>query len=207
MKKVNKWLTLVELVVAITISAIILLFLMNFIAWVFNEITYSKNKTKIITQIYEASDTIKELKQKYNSWSILIDNASWTWSDILLFRTWSWETEKKWFIVAMVSNDNLKIDWSWNVDIVWDKVLAYKKLSKKELDDLEVDSNKVYDFKFNRDKLFSDIKLKDFQVEKYNSWAIFEITLFINPSYKFENNGAKYSLLWDNKIEKVVLDF
>lgn len=206
-KNFKKWFTFVELIVALVLSSIIFLFLMNFISKTFEEISYSKNKTKIITQLYEVNDTVKDIREKYSSWDILIDNSEGTWSDILLFRTGSGETKKQWYIFAMISNDNLVIDWSWNVDNLSNKVFAYKKLSSHELDLLSSDINNVYNFKFNRDKVFKDIKLKDFQLEKYNSWAIFEAKFFINPSYRKKLDWQKYSEIGTDKIEEIVLDF
>lgn len=199
--------TFVELIVALILSSIIFLFLMNFIAKTFEEMNYSKNKTTIISQIYDFQDTIEDLREKYNSWTILVDNDEWTWSDILLFRTSSWTIKEKWIIIAMVSNDTLFIDWANNVDNIGDKVLAYKKLSSQELNTLSSNINNIYDFKFNRDKTFKDIKLKDFQVEKYDSWSLFETRFFINPIYKKKMNSQKYSEIWTDKIEEVVLDF
>jgi len=72
--KVKKAFTLVELIVAVTISAIILLFLMSFIADTFNEIAYSNKKTKLLINLYEVEDRFKTLKQQYLSGIILKDN-------------------------------------------------------------------------------------------------------------------------------------
>ena len=206
-KNKDSWFTLVELVIAIILSSIIFLFLMNFVSKTIEEMSYSKNKTKIITQIYDFEEVVDGIREKYNSWNILVNNETWTWSDILLFRTWSWETKKEWYIFAMISENSLKIDWTWNVDNIWDKVFAYKKVSDYELNLLSTDINNVYDFKFNRDKIFENIKLKDFQLEKYNSWSLFEAKFFINPLYKKNQDWIKYSEIWTDKIEKINLIF
>ena len=167
--------TLVELVVSIILSSIIFLFLMNFISKTFSEISYSNNKSKIIMEIYDFEDTIKNIREIYNSGAILKNNPSGTGSDILLLRTSILENKKEWYIIAMISNDLLTIDWNTNVDNIWDKVLAYKKISSYELGLLSWDINEVYNFKFNRDKVFENIKLKDLQLEKYNTWAILRL--------------------------------
>jgi hypothetical protein len=60
---------------------------MNFVSKTFTEISYSKNKTKIITQIYEFEEIIKNIREKYNSGAILKNNSSGTGSDILLLRS------------------------------------------------------------------------------------------------------------------------
>ena len=44
----KKALTLIELVVATLISSMILLFLMNFLAWIFNDIWYANKKADAV---------------------------------------------------------------------------------------------------------------------------------------------------------------
>lgn len=199
--------TLVELIVSIILSSIIFLFLMNFISKTFSEISYSNNKSKIIMEIYDFEDTIKNIREIYNSGAILKDNPSGTGSDILLLRTSNSENKKEWYIIAMISNDLLTIDWSGNVDNIWDKVLAYKKISDYEMNLLSWDINEVYNFKFNRDKVFENIKLKDLQLDVYNTWAIFEARFYLNPFYRKKLNWEKYSEIWTSEIEEIVLNF
>ncbi len=207
MKKNEKWFTFVELIVSIILSAIIFLFLMNFISKTFAEISYSKNKSKIITQIYEFESIINNIREKYSSGYILKNNESWTWSDILLLRSWVWEFKKQWYIFAMISNDNLTIDWSWNVDNIGDKVFAYKNISEYEMDLLTSNLNNVYNFKFNRDKVFTELKLKDFQLDLYNNWGLIEAIFFINTLYRKSLDWKKYSEIWTENIEKILLTF
>jgi len=199
--------TLVELIVSIILSSIIFLFLMNFISKTFSEISYSNNKSKIIMEIYDFEDTIKNIREIYNSGAILKDNPSGTGSDILLLRNSNLENKKEWYIIAMISNDLLTIDWSGNVDNIWDKVLAYKKISDYEMNLLSWDINEVYNFKFNRDKVFENIKLKDLQLDVYNTWAIFEARFYLNPLYRKKLNWEKYSEIWTSEIEEIVLNF
>jgi len=54
--------TLVELIVSVLISAIILIFLMNYLADVFNEISYSNKKTEVLINLYEIEDKFKNLR-------------------------------------------------------------------------------------------------------------------------------------------------
>ncbi|MDQ7009217.1 MAG: prepilin-type N-terminal cleavage/methylation domain-containing protein, partial [Candidatus Gracilibacteria bacterium] len=145
----KKAFTFVELIIALILSSIIFLFLMNFISVTFGEISYSKNKTNIISQIYEFEDKIKDLREKYNSGIILKNNTEGTGSDILLFRTSSGEINKKGIIIAMVSNNTLTIDTDNNIDNIEDKVLAYKNISSEELDLLSTDIDDIYTFIFN----------------------------------------------------------
>ena len=203
--KVKKAFTLVELIVAVTISAIILLFLMSFIADTFNEIAYSNKKTKLLINLYEVEDRFKTLKQQYLSGIILKDNIEWVWSDIILLRTLPTEPIQWWYIFAQVEEDTLKIDNSSNVNNISKKVLGYRKISSSEL--LALNSTNVYDLKFNLDEIFPNIYLKDFQVELYNSWTIIQISLHVNLDYNIELNWWKYSNIWNESIEKIIFNF
>jgi len=203
--KVKKAFTLVELIVAVTISAIILLFLMSFIADTFNEIAYSNKKTKLLINLYEVEDRFKTLKQQYLSGIILKDNIEWVWSDIILLRTLPTEPIQWWYIFAQVEEDTLRIDNSSNVNTISKKVLGYRKISSSEL--LALNSTNVYDLKFNLDEIFPNIYLKDFQVELYNSWTIIQISLHVNLDYNIELNWWKYSNIWNESIEKIIFNF
>jgi len=200
-----KWFTFVELIVALILSSIIFLFLMNFISKTFLEILYSKNKTNIITQVYEFEDEIWDLREKYNSWFILVDNDSWTWSDIFLLRNDN--VNKWWYIVAQVNSELWVIDSSNNVDMIWNKVLALRKVSQEEIYNLLLVPNWVYYYKFNKDELYNNIKLKDLQIDLFNTWSLIEMTLDINPAYKIKLDWEKYSEIWTNNIEKIVINF
>jgi len=201
----SKWFTFVELMVALVLSSIIFLFLMNFISKTFTEISYSKNKTNIITQIYEFRDEIWDLREKYNSGFILINNESWTWSDVFLLRNNN--VNKWWYIIAQVNSELLVIDSLDNVDIIWNKVLGLRKISKEEIDNLLVVPNWVYYYNFNKDEIYENIKLKDLQIDLFNTWSLIEMTLDINPVYKIKLDWEKYSEIWTKSIEKIVINF
>jgi len=201
----TKWFTFVELIVALILSSIIFLFLMNFISKTFTEISFSKSKTNMVSSIYEFEDKVLDIREKYSSGFILIDNDSWTWSDVFILRNDN--VNNWWYIIAQVNYDLLSIDWSNNVDIIWNKVLALRKISIEELQDLLLVPNWVYSYIFNKDELYENIKLKDLQFDLYNSWNLIEMSFFINPAYKIKLDWEKYSEIWIKEIEKIVLNF
>lgn len=207
MKIIKNAFTVVELIIAILISAIILVFLMSYLADTFNEIAYSNKKTKVLINLYEIENKLKSLKWSYLSGEILKDNSEWVWSDIILLKTIPWEPKPWWYIFAQVDKNTLKVDPNNNVDIIWEKVLAHRKISWNELAELLVNWNKIYEYQFNLDETFPDILLKDFQAKTYNSWSIFEVSLYVNLDYIPESNGNKFSNIWNNEIEKIIFNF
>jgi hypothetical protein len=52
----------------------------------------------------------------------------------------------------------------------------------------------VLGLSFNKDKLFDDLVMKDFQVELYNTWAVINIDLEVLINYKEGVDGEN----WDN---------
>jgi len=205
MKK--KAFTIIELIISITITIIIIWWIMVFISSLSSEIEYSTKKTNIITEISDIENKIDEIKSKYTSWIILIDNESWTGSDVLLFRKNIWDDIQDWYILAQIDFNNKVIDWSWNVDNIWKKVLGFRKISETEL--ITIDSNplEIYNYTFHLDNIFKNITLKDFQVSFYNSGDIWEIELYINTDYRYNNSSLKYSEITNENIEKFIFNF
>lgn len=206
MNKTKKWFTVIELVVAITISATILIFVMSFIASTFSEISYSNKKTQLLVNLYDFENKIKNIREKYLSWTILIDNNSWTWSDIILIRTQAWETNESWYLIAQIEKDTLKIDPNSNIDNINEKYLALRKVNSLELNELIWNPSKVYDYNFNLDEIFEKVLLKDLQAVEYNSWTILEIEMDINLNYNPKLKWSSFKGLWSIYVEKIIFD-
>ena len=198
----NTAFTLLELIISILISSIILILIMSFISKIFNEISYSNKKTHAIMNIYNIESKLKNINWFYLSWSILIDNNWWAWSDVLLLNNNSW-----WYIFWQVDKNTLQIDSSTWVNIIWEKLFWYKKISSDQLTTLQSDSWAVYDYIFNLDELITDLYLKDLQLKTYNTWSIFTLELDINLNYKNSLNWNLYSDIWNKNIEKIILNF
>jgi len=203
----KKAFTLVELLVSITISVIILFIVVVFLTNVFDEITYTNNKTTILSELYNVETAFKNTKNEYLSGNILIDNDVDKWTDVLLFRTLSWANNQKWFVFAMVNLDTMKIDWKNNAWVIWDKYLWFRKLSDFELNKIDWNVDSVYDIKFNYDEIFKNMNLQNFQVELYNSGSIYESEIYIDINHKDELNWILYENNWNSKIEKILFDF
>ena len=207
MNKSKKAFSLVELIIAVFISAVILIIVMSYIADTFNEIATSSKKSKSLIQLYEAENKLKTLKSQYLSGSILINNSEWVWSDIVLLKTSPLEPNQSWYLFAQVDKNTLEVDPDDNVDNIWKKHLAFRKISSTEISELLSDSSEIYNYKFNLDELFLDILIKDFQVTEYSPWNIFEVSLSLNLDYNEKLDGSKFSEIWNDWIEKIIFNF
>ena len=206
MKKIKNAFTLIELIISITITVIIIVPLIIFISDVSSEINYSNTQIKNFSKISEIEKKISEIKWEYLSAILLIDNQSWSGSDVLLFRTSELDIKKEWYIFAQIDIDTLKIDTNQNINNIWEKYFAYRKISETELSQLDIDPNEVYDYSFHLDKIFTSFILKDFQVEFYNS-NILELSLYNYVNYNKKSLLENYSEVPKNDIKEFILNF
>lgn len=198
--------TLVELIISLTITIIVIVPLLIFITNISSEIHYSNKQANSISKIYEIEDKISEISWEYLSWSIFINNSSSSGSDVLLFKTTPSESIKEWYIFAQINMNDMKIDWNTNIDNIWEKYFAYRKISETQLNIIEADSSEIYDLKFNLSEVFVWLILKDFQVENYNN-KILELNFFNYIEYKNSSSIKKYTEVPQNNIERFILNF
>lgn len=203
----NLWLwafTFVELIVATTISAIVLLLTFWFVANTIGEISYSIKHSKILISYNELFEKLNNYRNVFLSWAVLIDNATWMWNDVLLLSNLD---SSDGVVFWVVNRDTMKLEQNARYLYYYEKVLWYRKLSQFELSELAWDKNKVYDYSFYEDKLFENLKIKDFQLSLYNSWTSFEGALQINLDYKKVHDGKKFTSIWSQNINKFNLSF
>jgi len=200
----KKALTLIELIIAIFISVIVLFFVSSFIANVFNQIAYNNSEIKFINDLYVFENKLWVIRNIYSSGEVLVDNDTWTWTDIILLKS---DLKDDWYLISMVNLKNNKIDQNDNVNIINNKVLAVKKITQSQLNDLNSDSSKAYDYEFFDDELYKNILLKDLQANFFNSWAVLNLDLFTNIWYKENLKYEKFSENSDLIIDKYNLNF
>jgi hypothetical protein len=113
----------------------------------------------------------------------------------------------KWVLFWVVRKDNLKLETNSEYDYIYDRVLWYREVSSGEILDLETTPTNVFDYLFFEDKLFDALKVKDFQVDYYNSWTILNIDLWINVWYMKWLDWELFTDLWTDDIINYNLNF
>ena len=189
MKKTRKAFTLIELIVATLISAIILSFILIFLWDTMDNITTWKSNTKILISFSELQDKLSSYKNIYWTWCILIDSDTSTWSDVFLMRNLD---STDWIIISRIDLDSKKIiedNTIYKNSPIW-----IRRVSASELWNISSDSSIVNSYVFKNDKIYKDLILKDFQVNSYNSWVIDEFDIVVNPYYI---NDFKWEI-WEN---------
>ena len=97
----------------------------------------------------------------------------------------------KWLLFWVVNQDNMKLQ----EDYLYDKnVLWYRLLSQTEITSIESDNSEIYNLNFYNDKIYDYLKIKDFQLEFYNSWTILDLN--VSVLYKFQTLDFWKSFTW-----------
>lgn len=180
----KKWLTLVELIIAITISAILFSFLFIFISDSIDSLNTSNAKTQIMDNIFNTKNKIaRYIKSWYISNNII--GTWWISNKVLYLKT---EDEKLWVIFWIINIDTMKLQ---NYNTYWRNYIWYRDLSNKEVEEINLDNSKIYDMIFHRDKIIDWWIVKSFNPELYNSGGI------INLDIEYLNN-LNESLIWES---------
>ncbi len=170
--------TLVELVVSVAITSILFMFLFSFVVDSLNEIETSKRKTEFFSDFSSFNIKMKNFSETFPKYSKIKDFNSWSWMDILLMKNIKWNF---WIAIWVVDTDSMK--FAQNYEHYSEKNLWYLELDNTALTLIAWNSDKIYDYKIFRDKIFPKIYIKDFQVNLYNSSSIMDLTVELIPYY------------------------
>lgn len=196
--------TLIELIISITISAIVLIFLFGIVANVIRDIQFSIARSKLLTQINTYVLKMNNYSGFYIRASILQDYTSGSGSDVLMMLD---PEEKNGVLFGVINPETGTLDTPQRSLYANKKYMWYRELSQAEIIDLQSNPDNVYNYTFPKDKWLSDIIIKDYQVAKYNSGALLDIEFLVNQNFLDENISLKYSNIWDQNIEKFIFNF
>ena len=201
----KKAMTLVELIISITLWAIVLIISVTFISNMLKTTVDSEEKNKIVEEWFTSYSEFNKKIQSGFFWTWIIDYDEWVWYDVLLMIN---KDKTKWFLWWVVDVKNMKLDQPSDYNIYKNKVFWYALLSKSQINDILTDHIKVYDCIFYKDKLYTSLFVKDFQVENYNSGSIMDINFSIWMWYNSDYDWQKISdLINKNYLMKFNLNF
>lgn len=189
----NKWFTLIEIVVAIIISSLVILWLTTLLIKINQEIFLVQTKTVSFSDFSRFQNDFYTYKLKYPNLTV-VDNTSW-YDVLLLTNSWS----SRWLLIWVVDNTtnstyNWKLDPVSNYNVYWDKVLWLKELSATQTQNILTNSWAAYSIKFSDSNLYKWSRADSFVVESYNSWAIYNIKLDLitnfNPAFIWQDRDS-----------------
>lgn len=192
--------TLTEVIIATFISMIVLGFIFLFLTNTIDGIWNTKKEINIMSSFYDFTNKINNLRNVYITWWVLINNS--TWSEVFLMKDSKLES---WILISAVKlvNNKIYID----IDTYENKGLWFRKVSKSELSDIDTDINVIYNYLFQPDQVFYDLKVYDIKFDSYNSWSIFDLTLFLDMNFNDSLIWELWSTLPKDSLKQFNIDF
>ncbi len=204
--KNKKAMTLVELIIAVIIWAVVLIIIFNFVADNSKELKNSRERTWVYEDLFSfKNDLNKKTRWWYIGWTWIIDLDEGVWYDVLMLTN---EDKTKGLLYWVVDINTMKLDDPAEYNIYKNKVIWYRLLSENEIIEIESDPNKVYEKIFFKDKLYPMLFTKDFQVDYYNSGLILDLNISVWANYLTSLNWSKIdNVIKKDDIIKFNLDF
>ncbi|MCP4523436.1 MAG: hypothetical protein GY828_04390 [Candidatus Gracilibacteria bacterium] len=166
MKKNIGALTLMELVIAVTISAIVLLFAVGYIADILGYIGESRRQVVVTSHLNNYMQSFQNTLHKYPKPTILVDYGPGIGNDVLLLEDPS-GTGGVIFTVVDIVDDRPKDNTDFST--YHEQILGYRELDNSELTALKGNTGSYVDYTFFGNKLFHELQAKEFQVDIWNS--------------------------------------
>ncbi len=186
MKK--KGFTLVEIVVAVTISTIIMGGVFIFLTKLQKDIVLAKESTRVHLWLTDFMGAMQNFRKQYGTGMVAVGGSGVYNAGLLTNKE-----KTSWVLIGVVSdestNNNSKLDPIANKGIYGKKILAYQKLTANQVNSILSDTGTVYDVKFSDEWLFKNIPMKDFSIKSYNSGSLFEYRIDVETPFYEELNG------------------
>lgn len=167
--------TLVELIVSLSITAIVLIIIVVFISDGTQNITRSLTQTQITDEVILLNEVLQKLDQSwYSEFQMLYDAPVWAGMDIFMLTR---PDESDGYIWSVV--DTRDYTAAGIYDDYYTRVLGYRRLSASEIAALNIDVTPMYDYEFFLDKTFPHLVTRNLQIQTYNTGSIVEMSLWV----------------------------
>ncbi|MDD2870502.1 MAG: prepilin-type N-terminal cleavage/methylation domain-containing protein [Candidatus Gracilibacteria bacterium] len=203
-KIINKFkqaFTLTEVVVATLISSIVLGFIFIFLGDISGGIVDTKREIILMSHFYDFSYKLNNLRNVYTTGSILVDNTG-TGSDVFLMKDISGQNGVL-FGVVNIADMKLETDNT----VYDDRGVGFRKLSSNELAEVDTNVDFIYDYVFQEDQVFSDLKVQDLNIVSYNSGSIYDLNMSLNLDFQNSLIGQYWTDLPRDDLKKFNIDF
>jgi len=189
--------TLVELLVGTIISSVVLLGVFSMTSDVLDEAVFTNKSISSFSALYDIEKELNNYKNIYSTGNILIDNPSWTWSDVFIFLN---TDSSEWYIIWIVNNYTRQLVPNADYSLYKDNSLWFRKLSTAWVITTVIATPSILyssGYIFQKDKIFQDFKLKDLQMILYNWNKIKEFKFTVNM---FFNDNLVWGS-WDDILK------
>lgn len=199
--------TLPEIVVAITISVMIMGGIFGFLTTLQNDIVQSKQVTRVYTNLTDFIGTMNNFNKLYSSGSVIV-GGSGVYNVGLLVRP----DKSAGVLIGVVEqksgNTVFQLDPPANKNIYGKKVIAYQKLTASQISFILASTGSVYTTDFSNEGLFSDLSVTDFSITPYNGGKLLEYTFQVEtPFYENLVSRQRTGIEPDVTVLPFTLDF
>lgn len=198
------WFTLVELLVALSISALVLIIIFYFVTDTVIQLAETNKNSKFLDDFARFSTRIDTHASTFPNTSVLVDTASWVWHDVVLLQDIEGTTGMLWWVVDATTYRLLP---NSEYGVYKDAVIGYRLISSAELVSIIATPSLVYGYNFFGDKTFPDFKVKEFQAITYNSGSIVNIDLDIATTFEQDLVGVSWNQLPRDDLFEVNINF
>lgn len=161
--------TLIELITTIAISWILFLIIFVFITDSVEELIDNDVKISSIDEWFTFKDIIWRFVRWWYSNVIVftwITAPLYTWTpnpnNVLYLKNVDWT---KGILIWIVDLDNRLLQRNY---VYWDNFLGYRYLWIDEMAEIDTNTGIIYEKEFTTDKIFQNIRMRDFRVKTYN---------------------------------------
>ncbi len=198
--------TLIELITTIAISWILFLIIFVFITDSVEELVDNDVKIWSIDEWFTFKDTIwRFVRWGYSNVRVFtwITDPAYTWATnpnpnhVLYLKTLDLQ---KGILIWIVDIDTKKIQRNY---VYWDNFLGYRYLSIEEMAEIDTNTWKIFEKKFTNDKIFQNIRMRDFRVETYNWWYLVDVYFSVINLFDDTLFGKDFA---DFFVDKLVID-
>jgi hypothetical protein len=191
----KKALTLAELVISLVIIWVLVGGIFIFITMNVEELADNNVKISLTKEWLDFQETIMNFIDSWYSTGGIISLNLPNENEVLYLKK---PDSSAWVLIWIIDSNTKKIQKNY---VYWDNFVGYRELSQSEVSEIDINNNLAFDKIFQGDKLFLNLRAKDFKLELYN-WKI--VNLHISIVKKVDE-----SLFWtdfaDLNIEDIVI--
>ncbi len=172
----KKWFTFTELIVAITISTILLIFIFKFVADTVNILSETTRKSRILVSFYEFVVRFDNYRNNFPVATIIKDFSQGYGYDVVLLKTFD---NRVWVLFWVVNKSSMMLDGTWSYNQFWPKIVWFRELTQSDITAITSNPDTVYTYNFFEDKVFPPLIMRNFQADLYNSGAIVDMNVWV----------------------------
>lgn len=191
--------TLTELLIAVAISAMVLIIIFFFITDTLIQLADTEKNSRFLTDFSRFSSQFQEYSSTFSSSSILINNTSTGWFDAILLERDASSDSILWAVVDM---DLLKAIPNTEFWKYKNAVMGYRVLSPAETVSLKATPTNLYSLDFFWDKIFEGFKVKNLQASFFNAGSILSMNMEVVRLFEIE----KLNTLWQTQDRSGIFD-